>query len=291
MADRTRARVAIATLLILLTIAGARAERPSVRWAWPIGRVVVVGCVLEVVLAGLFIALRWRPVPRSGGEFGDDLAARLRKMLSAALVTGLIGVPLLIALTELNARPGRVPGNQAPRVKAPHALLKHHLKVTPAGKFQLGLPLLDMIIAILLAAIVAIALLAWRYHQRSRKLGKLPDLDIVEPTQDDLARAVQSGRIALREFDDARLAIIRCYVAMEHSLAQAGTERALSETPDELLARAVADGLMPQAPASLLTALFYEARFSSHPMPPSQRDQAEGALAELAARLPAGEFR
>jgi len=41
--------------------------------------------------------------------------------------------------------------------------------------------------------------------------------------------------------------------------------------------------------AARLTALFYEARFSSHPLDPGQRDAAEQALDELAAALDAAE--
>lgn len=72
---------------------------------------------------------------------------------------------------------------------------------------------------------------------------------------------------------------------MEQSLAQAGTARAAADTPDELLARAARLGLVRTDAAARLTALFYEARFSSHPMPPAQRDEAQQALAELADSL------
>ena len=40
-----------------------------------------------------------------------------------------------------------------------------------------------------------------------------------------------------------------------------------------------------------LTGLFYEARFSTHPMPPAKRDQAQRALADLADHLPIGQPR
>ena len=49
---------------------------------------------------------------------------------------------------------------------------------------------------------------------------------------------MESGRSALRTVDDARAAIIACYVAMENSLAERGAARAVADTPDELLARA-----------------------------------------------------
>jgi hypothetical protein len=96
---------------------------------------------------------------------------------------------------------------------------------------------------------------------------------------------VESGRSALRALDDARAAIIACYAAMENSLAERGAARAAADTPDELLARATDSGLVRGTAAARLTALFYEARFSSHPLDRGQRDAAEQALDELAAAL------
>ena len=74
---------------------------------------------------------------------------------------------------------------------------------------------------------------------------------------------------------------------MESSLAERGTARAVADTPDELLARATESGLVRGTAAARLTALFYEARFSSHPLGRRQRDAAEQALDELAAALAA----
>jgi hypothetical protein len=88
----------------------------------------------------------------------------------------------------------------------------------------------------------------------------------------------------MRDLDDARAAIIACYLAMEASIAEAGAARGTAETPDELLARVA--HLVSAAPAASLTALFYEARFSTHPLAAKHRDAAERALAELAASLP-----
>jgi len=74
-------------------------------------------------------------------------------------------------------------------------------------------------------------------------------------------------------------------VAMEASLAERGAARAVADTPDELLARATTSGLVRGTAAARLTSLFYEARFSSHPLGRGQRDAAERALDELAAAL------
>src|ERR1019366_9702972 len=82
-----------------------------------------------------------------------------------------------------------------------------------------------------------------------------------------------------------RAAMIACSLAMETSAADRGTARAVADTPDELLARARATGLVRGTAAARLTALFYEARFSSHPLDRSHRDAAAHALDELAAAL------
>jgi len=76
---------------------------------------------------------------------------------------------------------------------------------------------------------------------------------------------------------------------MERSLADRGTRRSVADTPDELLARAVAAGTVRGPAASTLTTLFYEARFSTHPVAAAQRAAASAALDELAAELEAAE--
>jgi hypothetical protein len=72
---------------------------------------------------------------------------------------------------------------------------------------------------------------------------------------------------------------------MEKSLAERGAAQKVSDTPDELLARATRSGLVRGSASARLTALFYEARFSSHPLGRGQRDAARDALEELAAAL------
>jgi Domain of unknown function (DUF4129) len=280
MPDRLSARTVLAILLVLLAIAGIRAAGPPVPMdiaARPV--VIVTGCVLEAVLAGLLVALRWRSRAASGP------AARLRPLLSAAIVTGLIAVPLAVVLllARVARRPVRLPRNARPAPREATPPGQHPLHATTAAP-----DLRYLLMAALAVAILVAAILIWR-QRRSRRDpgGQFTDPDEADTgTPAELARAVDFGRMALRELDDARAAIIRCYLAMEGSLAEAGAARGIAETPDELLGRAVAAGLVQAGPAGRLTALFYEARFSTHPMPLSRRQEAEQALAELATTLP-----
>lgn len=277
MTDRIRARVAVTALLILLAAAGIRAIGPAGDWARPGGHAVAIGLLLEAVLAGLFGALRWRYRPPPAA-----LAGKLNRIVSAALVVSMLGVLLGIALDLFSNSSGQE--RQRPvRIGLTPKVVRSFAKTRriPPAHWPL---LLTVVIAILIIiAIIVVLIIAWR-RGRTPDLRVGPDLGVDEA--DDLARAVESGRLALLDIDDARAAIIACYVAMERSLAKAGTARGDAETPDELLVRTVSAGLVPPEPARLLTGLFYEARYSTHQMPSGARDQAASALTAIAAELP-----
>jgi len=136
---------------------------------------------------------------------------------------------------------------------------------------------------VLLAGIAVCIWLARRLRPPAALRDHGDDFIVEDPER--LREAVESGRSALRTVDDARAAIIACYLAMEASLAERGATRGAADTPGELLTRATDRGLVRGTAAGRLTALFYEARFSSHPLGHRQRDEAEQALDELAADL------
>ena len=95
-----------------------------------------------------------------------------------------------------------------------------------------------------------------------------PDL---EPDAEPLVAALAAGARVLHEDPDPRAAIIGCYAAMERSLADAGAPPRMADTPAEVLGRATASGLVRSAPATTLTGLFRQARYSSHPMTEADR--------------------
>jgi Domain of unknown function (DUF4129) len=278
---REWARVALAASLLAVVAAGLRVGVPAPRLNGPFRHdALAIGAVLEGVLLCLLVALiiRGARAPRDA-----VLAAQLRKVLLYVIVIGLAAIPLTYVLTR------HVPPSRPIKPLKINAPPPAQLHATHPGGPAAG----AIIVAVILGVLVAAALIylvvrlvrgrAWRGFR-----GMGPGLGIeAEAGEDesDLREAVESGQSALRRFDDARAAIIACYVAMEESLAHAGTARAVADTPDELLARAADRGLVRTGAAARLTGLFYEARFSSHPMPAAQRSEAEQALAELAGSL------
>jgi hypothetical protein len=275
-------RVIAVALLIGVVLVGLRGQIPALRRHGPLGQhPLLIGLTLEAVLAALLIAARVRdrrPAP------GAWLAARLRGVLNLVLGAGLVAVPVALLVAHLPPpRPHRVrPPRPRPLPTVPGSP-RQPLHGPPPGSGAPASLILTVLALLVLAAAVTAALIAARRRTRLTAVSvqAIGELD----EQEQLRGAVESGEAALRELSDARAAIVACYVAMERELAGAGTARSAAETPDELLARAAGAGLIRGAAAGRLTGLFYAARFSSHPVPQSSRDQAQQALREMAADL------
>jgi hypothetical protein len=284
------ARVLPPALLILLALAGLRGAVATPRWtALERSRGVLTCCVLMVVLIALLvIVLRRRrgALTTTDDSAPMDTAAKLRSVLLAVLSAAIVAdfVAILYGLhLKFPAVKARRP---TPRVSAARPNLpptKHARPSAGGGSF----PLDAILYALLVVALIIAVALAFRWARRLRPVPRLGDDEPIAEDSADLLEAVESGRTALRTFDDAKAAIIACYLAMEQRLAGRGAARTVADTPDELLARATRTGVVHGGAAQRLTQLFYEARFSSHPMDQGQRTAAEQALDDLAADLAA----
>jgi hypothetical protein len=100
-----------------------------------------------------------------------------------------------------------------------------------------------------------------------------------------VASAIDESLADLESSADARAAVISAYLRMEAVLSHADLPRRASEAPREYLARAAQLLGSDAASAERLTGLFEEARFSSHEIRASMRDDALAALARLRAHV------
>jgi flagellar basal body-associated protein FliL len=214
-----------------------------------------------------------------------DVAAKLRGVLIVMLGAGMIAVAAaLVAALHLHSFT-KLPAQRSPRTNV--TITPRTIRPGSPQGHGFNVPLSVILWVLLIVALVAAVVLSVWWSRRFRPPARARKDDYIAADPEDLREAVESGRAALRSLDDARAAIIACYVAMEASLAERGAARAAADTPDELLARATGSGLVRGTAAARLTALFYEARFSSHPLGRGQRDAAQQALDELAADLTA----
>jgi hypothetical protein len=289
------ARLVPLALLIVLAVVGLRGVVPDPRWNGPLRAYgVLIGLALEVLLAVLLVitlrrdhvaarAAKMRPYAQSDLDDEIEAPAALRFVLKWLIPAGMVAIGAVL-IANLHLHLFTVPRRS---LRLPRPLLPRGYGHGSYHGGGLRIPIGPILYGLLIALLIAAVVISIWWAARLRRAADAP-IDVGDLAEDSegLRDAVESGRAALAaEIDDARAAIIACYLAMEDSLALRGTARAVADTPDELLARAVSAGLVRGGAARWLTALFYEARFSTHPLGRQQREAAALALDELADEL------
>jgi hypothetical protein len=185
--------------------------------------------------------------------------------------------------------------------------LREGLTVTEDG-LDVGKPLelVDLGLAVVFALVIAgvVLFLAYRFVlflarlrrlRMSRSEGRVGTAayDPGEESSEDAVTALRR-RVAdeltvlsadLDQADDAREAVVACYVRMERAFAEAGAARLATESPLELMARVLDELYVPEADVRRLTGLFTEARFSAHPVTDEMREAARRSLRNVADAL------
>jgi Domain of unknown function (DUF4129) len=277
-------RLILAVVLVATTMVGLRAAA-SMSWhvaQGPASRRIPATVGLAVVLAMLLIALL---VLHARRPFPGQPAAVLRRTLTLVTSLGLVALAAAFVISLLQSRSSHKmpPGLQPTPTPSPSPTAA--LKGRKFGHTTLGGDLGTLLIYALIAVLVVIAILALLSLLRRRR-ARAPEAPEPEPDDSETLRdVVQAGQAALRAISDARRAIIACYAAMESGLGRAGAERGTAETPDELLARISAGGLVRGGGAARLTRLFYEARYSEHEVPDAARQAALHSLQDIEIEL------
>ncbi|MFD0273986.1 DUF4129 domain-containing protein [Kitasatospora sp. NPDC127111] len=245
------------------------------------------------VLVGRF-AVRFREEVRHL-DGPTPWAERLRTAATVLLPGAAVAVPVLMLV--FHGRVDAGPADPPHPVQAPVPTLSASPPppaepAEPGDGGVLG-AIAGVVTAALAATVVVLFVIALvvalrRLRLRRVRARPVPPLPAAPPRPEEvLAEAVATGLRALGG-SDARAAVIACYAAMEGSLAASGVSRRVSENPTELLERAVTDERVDRFHAEALTALFREARYSTHPMDDAHVRRARTALDAIAAGLANG---
>ncbi len=249
---------------------------------------VVIMLVVSVTAIAVSVAARARPPrprqsewepPRRDDATGGAFPWRLLAIAAAALLAWLLIVLLLMrwASTIDPSDPGAAAPPATDALEAP----PEDGDARPddgAGGSAFDL-LLGTAVALLLLSVIA-SLTARRRTPAAPAGTDRPEPSVPRAPAPDLARAAELGLAEVGDRSrDPREAIIACYVAMEQELEKSpGTVPQASDTPAEVLARAVARRAVHAGSAAQLVDLFEEARFSPHVMNEGHRDDAVRAL-------------
>lgn len=142
-----------------------------------------------------------------------------------------------------------------------------------------------LILGVVLVGIAA-AVFVLRRHEPDApdgSTGQSAEPDATPTTPRSLVHLVELGLAEVAEPGrDPRAAIIACYAAMEQGLTAAPEAAPLeSDTPSEVLQRAVHIGALQSQAGTQLVSLFSEARFSPHEMTQAHRQSAAQWLQDV----------
>ncbi len=291
-------RPRVVAVIVLLIVAGAAlhgylpgvATTPRDRPTSSLPSLIAVIAMLVVSMAIIVIAIvtqsRRRPVSYRPGapprEIADGRPLTWRVILVAVAVV--IGWLVLAAvLSRMNAPPGieqQPPDASAPPAGTTQPPVEQPREPEPSSNvFSI---LATSTVLLMMAAFVGAAIAA----RRQRRAGTAPaSSDEYRPAttvsaSDPLARAAEVGLAAAGDLSrEPRAAIIACYAAMERELENSpDVFPRESDTPSEVLARAVEHHALRADSATELVELFEEARFSPHVMTERHREVAVRAL-------------
>lgn len=295
----------VATVLVLV-VAAAIALRGYVPGGQPApteeptdsaaSLIAVVG-LLAVALAGFAFAVIAAPrtpaQPVGEAGFGRlelrGLRVRLRwRWTLLGLAVLLCWLLVLVLITRLVVPEPPAPASSPPASARPGAPPQQLPDPTDSGDSAFRYLAAATLILLLIVAFGTVV----RARRRARPTTWFDDsARVTAPRRpkgpETLALAAELGLAEIADLSrDPRTAIIACYAAMEHGLAHApGAVPQDSDTPSEVLARAVSHHALSADSATELVELFTEARFSPHVMTERHRDAAVAALHRVLAEL------
>ena len=293
---RTVARTITVIVLVLLATVALRGYLPGA--AQPdeareptegSGSLIAVVAMLVVSMAVIAMSLLKRPAPRQAAPTRTDLPSDRRgyglpwRPLLLAAAALLIWLALLYLLLRWAAPqpvdpppPAAGTDTATPTDTAPP---EHRDPVPEGGSDMFAILAVTTLVLVVLTVVAAIR--GRRRPPATATVSTAPEPQPSAPPADpDLARAAELGLAEIGDLSrDPRQAIIACYAAMERELRKSpGASPQVSDTPTEVLARAIDSQVLRSGSAGELVDLFEEARFSAHVMDEGHRAEAVRAL-------------
>ncbi len=295
MAHRSRIGAVIA-LVIIAAIAlhgylpGAETparERPTSGFGSLFAVIAMLVVSMAIIVFAILTQSRHRPVSHGAGELPRERSGD-RRPLTWRMV--LVAVAVVIAWLLLFALLSRINAHLGVEQQPPNASTPPSAGSPPADRPEAPAPasnvfsmLAGSTVLLMMAVFVGAAIIG-RRRRRTASAAELPDDEYRPappgPAPDPLARAAEVGLAEAGDLSrEPREAIIACYAAMERELENSpNVVPRESDTPTEVLARAVEHGALRADSATELVELFEEARFSPHVMTEEHRETAMRAL-------------
>jgi hypothetical protein len=122
---------------------------------------------------------------------------------------------------------------------------------------------------------------------RRRAIRERPPVRVAQlRAEEEVVKALDAGLLDLDDTDaDPRTAVIACWVRLEQAAAAAGTARLPGDTATDLVVRMLAGHALAEEVLTGFADVYRRARYATHAVDASMREQARSALHRLRAEL------
>jgi Domain of unknown function (DUF4129) len=212
-------------------------------------------------------------------------------LLGAAAIAAALSTPQVrrVQLTRPRLIPSPRPtGSQDPALYLPGAPLQggHTTKPIQLGWLSGVLEGLCGVAVVLVAGVLIFLLVRSSLESRKRRLLLESEQTSQLTRRDEVIAAVDAGLSDLADDDrDPRRAVIACWVRLEQAAAAAGTPREPGDSPTDLVVRLLGAHQVSAQVLYALADVYRLARYATHTVDPTMRDQARSALRQLRAEL------
>ncbi len=306
--DRATGRVVALVALLLLTGIALRGYLPGDKHgpadqhgnnpAAMIAVIALLGAAIVIITIAIVATLRQPRTPRPSAQhltrpYGGERTRPSWRLLLIALGLMLAWLVLVVLLLQVSAviDLGHPSSPPTPPTTAPTTAPAQPAAPPPAphesGDVFWYLLATTVFIVLVWVAGVVVALRRHRREPQPQPIADDAGSADGPAAPHSLAVAAERGLAEMGDLSrEPREAIIACYAAMEKALSNApGAMPQDSDTPSEVLARAVEHHAIHAGTATELVDLFAEARFSPHVMNEEHREIAVRALQMVLAEL------
>lgn len=225
----------------------------------------------------------------------NGAARRFLPLLVVGALLAAVAVAVSLSSPQVTRVPSRLHLSQPST--APSGPPRFHMVDAPPASAQMQRPIqlgwlgvvLEVLCGILVVAVVGVLiflLLRGSLTARRRRLSVEPGQPRSLNRREEVLAAVDAGLADLDGDErDPRRAVIACWVRLEQAAAAAGTPRQPGDAPADLVVRLLAAHQVSAAVLYPLADVYRLARYATHTVDPTMRDQARAALSQLRAEL------
>lgn len=192
-----------------------------------------------------------------------------------------------LPITPLDAPAAQPASTPAPAEPTARSQPPESIPTSGSGWFGVAVTVVGLLVAGVVIVVIVRSVAGSATRFRRRMIRDRPVLRVAQlPAEEEVVAALDAGLLDLDDAaTDPRVAVIACWVRLEQAAATVGVPRRPGDTATDLVVRMLAGHELSSVVLNGFADVYRRARFATHQVDESMREQARSALHRLRAEL------